>query len=256
MPRFAANLGFLFPEHDFLDRFARARESGFQAVEFAVPYLHEPHVLSAKLRENDLACVLMNLPMGDRSRGDYGLACRPERVDEFREGVARAIEYARALGCPRMNCLGGIARAGEDRAELRDTVVANMRFAAGEFKRAGLEILMEPLNDRDAPGFLLPRARDVVDVLGEVDAGNAFLQFDLYHTAMMGDDPAVVLRELRPFIRHIQFADAPGRGEPGTGRIALRELFGLIDASGYDGWVAAEYRPTRRTEDTLSTFLS
>jgi hydroxypyruvate isomerase len=256
MPRFAANLGFLFPEHDFLDRFARARASGFQAVEFAVPYPYEPQLLAAKLRENGLACVLMNLPMGERSRGDYGLACRPERVEEFREGVVRAIEYARALDCPRMNCLAGLARPGDDGAVLRDTALSNMRFAAAEFKRAGLEILMEPLNDRDAPGFLLPRARDVVALLRELDAGNAFLQFDLYHTAMMGDDPAVLLRELRAWIRHIQFADAPGRGEPGTGAIPLRELFQAIDASGYEGWVSAEYRPTRRTEDTLSTFLS
>ncbi|HZZ91604.1 MAG TPA: TIM barrel protein [Usitatibacter sp.] len=256
MPRFAANLGFLFPEHDFLDRFARARDSGFQAVEFAIPYLYEPHVLAAKLRENGLACVLMNLPMGERARGDYGLACRPERRDEFRAGVAHAIEYARALGCPRMNCLAGLARPGEDRAVLRETAISNMRFAAAEFKRAGLEILMEPLNDREVPGFLVPRARDVVGLLREIDAGNAFLQLDLYHAAMMGDDPALLLRELEPWIRHIQFADAPGRGEPGTGVIPLRDLFRDIDASGFEGWVAAEYRPTRRTEDTLSTFLS
>ena len=256
MPRFAANLGFLFPERDFLDRFAAARAAGFPAVEFAVPYLYEPAVLAAKLRDNRLECVLMNLPMGDRSRGDYGLACRPERQAEFREGVAQAIRYAIALGCPRMNCLAGIAREGEDRARLRETLVDNVRFAAAEFKRAGLELLMEPLNDRDVPGFLLPRHGDVVGVLEAVGASNMGLQLDLYHATMMGDDPAALLDEFSGWIRHIQFADAPGRGEPGTGRVPLAALFARIDASGYRGWVSAEYRPSRRTEDTLSAFLS
>jgi hydroxypyruvate isomerase len=255
MPRFAANLGFLFPEHDFLDRFAVARAAGFGAVEFAVPYLHDAPTLAAKLRDNGLACVLMNLPMGERSRGDYGIACRPERVEEFRAGVASAIGYAVALGCPRMNCLAGVARAGEDRQWLRETLVSNVRFAAEEFKRAGLELTLEPLNDRDAPEFLLPRHRDVVEVLQQLAAPNVGLQLDLYHAAMMGDDPAILLQELRPWIRHIQFADAPGRGEPGTGRVPLAALFRAIDASGYTGWVSAEYRPTRRTEDTLAAFL-
>ena len=256
MPRFAANLGFLFPDRDFLDRFAAARAAGFAAVEFAIPYLYEPEALAARLRDNRLECVLMNLPMGDRSRGDYGLACRPERQREFREGVARAIGYATALGCPRMNCLAGMAREGEDRSRLRETLLDNVRFAAAEFKQAGLELLMEPLNDRDVPGFLLPRHADVVAVLEEVAAVNTGLQLDLYHAAMMGDDPAAVLHEFGRWVRHIQFADAPGRGEPGTGRVPLADLFARIDASGYRGWVSAEYRPTRRTEDTLSAFLS
>lgn len=255
MPRFAANLGFLFPEHDFLERFARARASGFEAVEFAVPYAHEPRVLAERLRENGLACILMNLPMGDRSRGDYGIACRPERRDEFREGVARAIEYALALDCPRMNCIAGVARDGEDRAGLRETLATNMRFAAREFKRAGLALVMEPLNDRDVPGFLVPRAREMARIIEALGADNVGLQLDLYHTAMMGDDPAPLLRELGAVIGHIQFADAPGRGEPGTGRTPLAALFREIDASGYAGWVGAEYKPTRRTEDTLSTFM-
>lgn len=252
MPRFAANLGFLFAEHDFLDRFARARAAGFTAVEFATPYPYDPPQLADALEQNGLECILMNLPMGDRARGDYGIACRPERRDEFRAGVRRAIEYARALHCPRMNCIAGVARAGEDRAGLRATLVDNMRFAAAEFKRAGLELLMEPLNDRDVPGFLVPRNRDMVRLIEEIGASGMGLQLDLYHTSMMGDDPAAVFDELRPWIRHVQFADAPGRGEPGTGRVPLERLFAHLDASGYDGWVSAEYKPTRRTEETLS----
>ena len=255
MPRFAANLGFLFAEHDFLDRFARARTAGFKAVEFATPYPYEPQHLARQLRDNGLECVLMNLPMGDRARGDYGIACRPERRDQFRDGVARAIEYARTLRCPRMNCIAGVALEGEDRRMLRRTLVENMRFAAGEFKRAGLELLMEPLNDRDVPGFLVPRNRDMVKLLEEIGADNTGLQFDLYHTSMMGDDAAALFDELRPWIRHVQFADAPGRGEPGTGHVPLASLFAHIDRRGYAGWVSAEYKPTRRTEDTLSTFM-
>jgi len=255
MPRFAANLGFLFAEHDFLDRFARARAAGFTAVEFATPAPYEAGRLAQALAENGLECILMNLPMGDRARGDYGIACRPERGDEFRDGVARAIEYARALRCPRMNCIAGVARPGEDPARLRRTLVENMGFAAAAFKRAGLELLMEPLNDRDVPGFLVPRNRDMVRLLQDIGADNVGLQFDLYHTSMMGDDPAALFDELRPWIRHVQFADAPGRGEPGTGRVPLERLFAHLDASGYRGWVSAEYKPTRRTEETLSTFL-
>jgi hydroxypyruvate isomerase len=255
MPRFAANLGFLFTEHPFLDRFAAARAGGFRAVEFAIPYPYSHAELAARLTDNDLACVLMNLPMGDRAKGDYGLACRPERVDEFRAGVPLAIGYAKALGCPRMNCIAGVAREGEDRARLADVLVENLRFAASEFKRAGLELVVEPLNLQDAPGFIAPRAREMAAIIERVGADNLGLQCDLYHTAMMGDDPIAILRDLRARIRHIQFADVPGRGEPGSGTLDLAALFREIDALGYEGWVSAEYKPTRPTAETLSTFL-
>jgi hydroxypyruvate isomerase len=252
MPRFAANLGFLFPEHDFLDRFAAAKAAGFDAVEFAVPYLHEPALLAGKLRENRLECVLLNLPMGDRTKGDYGIANRPERRDEFRDGVPLAIRYARSLGCPKMNCISGTIRPGEDRAELRATLVDNLRLAAREFKSAGLDLVIEPLNTRDVPTSFVPRSREAVDIIRDVGADNLGLQCDLYHTAMMGDDPAAILRELRGAIRHVQFADVPGRGEPGTGTLDMARLFAEVDAIGYQGWVSAEYKPTRPTPETLS----
>jgi hydroxypyruvate isomerase len=255
MPRFAANLGFLFPEHDFLDRFAAARAAGFRAVEFAAPYPYEPRLLAQKLRENELECILLNLPMGDKARGDFGIACRPERTDEFREGIALGITYARALGCPKMNCISGTAKPGEDRMALRGTLVSNLRLAAREFKAAGLELVIEPLNTHDVPAFLVPRSHDAVEIIDEVGADNLGLQCDLYHTAIMGDDPAATLRALQGSIRHIQFADAPGRGEPGTGGLDLAALFAEIDRLGYGGWVSAEYRPTRATSATLSWFL-
>lgn len=255
MPRFAANLGFLFPEHAFLDRFAAARTAGFHAVEFAVPYGHPFAELSSRLSDNALECVLVNLPMGDRAKGDYGIACRPGREREFAEGVASGIEYAHALGVTRLNCISGVAREGEDAKLLRRTLVSNMRLAAREFKAAGLDLVIEPLNDRDVPGFIVPRAADVVRLIDDVGASNAGLQCDLYHAAMMGDDPAAILDECWSSIRHIQFADAPGRGEPGTGKIDFPRLFDLIDRKGYGGWVSAEYRPTRPTVETTSSFL-
>ena len=255
MPRFAANLGFLFTEHPFLDRFAAAARAGFRGVEFAVPYDYPSAELSSRISGNGLECVLMNLPMGDRAKGDYGIACRPGREREFAEGVARGIEYALALGAPKMNCISGIAHPGEDRKLLERTLVSNVRLAAREFKAAGLDLVVEPLNDRDVARFIVPRSTDVVRLLEEVGASNAGLQCDIYHTAMMGDDPAQVLEECWPSIRHIQFADAPGRGEPGTGRLDFASLFALIDRKGYAGWVSAEYRPTRPTPQTLGTFM-
>jgi hydroxypyruvate isomerase len=252
VPRFAANLGFLFPEHAFLERFAAARRAGFAAVEFAAPYAHPAAEIAARLRDNALACVLINLPMGDRDKGDFGIACRPGREEEFRQGVARGIAYAHALGVPKLNCISGIAKPGEDRATLRAILVTNLRFAAREFKAAGLDLVVEPLNTADAPGFLVPRSPEMVEVIDAVGEDNVGLQCDLYHTAMMGDDPQATLTSCAARIRHIQFADAPGRGEPGTGRLDFGHLFEHIDGLGYRGWVSAEYRPTGPTPATLS----
>jgi len=255
MPRFAANLGFLFPEHDFLDRFAAARRAGFRAVEFAAPYAYPPEEIAMRLIDNALDCILINLPSGDRSKGDFGIACRPEREAEFRDGVARGITYARALGVPKLNCISGTAGAGEDPARLRQTLVTNLRYAARELGAAGLSLVIEPINTSDVPGFVVARSSQAVEIITEVGAANLGLQCDLYHTVMMGDDPAATLESLWSAIRHIQFADAPGRGEPGTGTIDFPRLFALIDRLGYDGWVSAEYRPTRPTAETVASFL-
>lgn len=252
MPRFAANLGWLFPEHPFLDRFGAAKRAGFGAVEFAVPYDHRAEEIGARLREHALECILFNVPSGDKSKGDFGLACRPERVAEFRAGVASAIEYARVLKTPRLNVIAGLAREGDDPRELHAAFVANLRYAAREAGRAGLQLVMEPINSVDFPGYFFPRCPPAAALLAEVGADNFGLQCDLYHVAMMGDDPAGTLERLRPVIRHVQFADVPGRGEPGTGSLPLAALFAQLDRDGYAGWTAAEYKPSRRTEDTLA----
>lgn len=249
--RFAANLGWLFPEHPFLDRFAAARATGFRGVEFAQPYEYPAAEIAARLRDNALECVLINLPMGDKSKGDFGIACRPEREAEFRAGVARGIAYAHAIGAPKLNCISGTVKPGEDRDSMRATLVSNLRFAAREFKAAGLDLVIEPINTHDIPGFFVSRSPEAVRVIEEVGAENLHLQCDLYHTAMMGDDPATILAECWPAIRHIQFADAPGRGEPGTGRIDFAPLFAEIERRGYAGWVSAEYRPSKPTPQTV-----
>ena len=253
--RFAANLGWLFTEHPFLERFAAAARTGFRGVEFAQPYEHPAAQVASLLRDNGLECVLINLPMGDKSKGDFGIACRSGREAEFRAGVARGIEYARAIGVPKVNCISGTAKPGEDREAMRATLISNLRFAATEFRAAGLDLVLEPINSHDIAGFFVTRQLEAVEIIDEVGASNLGLQFDIYHTVMMGDDPAAMLRECEPWIRHIQFADAPGRGEPGTGRIDFAPLFAQIDDMGYEGWVSAEYRPSKPTPQTVAGFL-
>lgn len=255
MPRFAANLGYLFLEHDFLDRFAAARRAGFRAVEFAAPYAYPPEEIAMRLIDNALECILINLPSGDRAKGDFGIACRPGRETEFREGVARAITYAHALGVLKVNCISGTAGGDEDPAKLRRTLVTNLRYAARQLAAEDLNLLIEPINTTDVPGFFVPRSSQAVEIINEVGDANLGLQCDIYHTVMMGEDPAATLESLWSKVRHIQFADAPGRGEPGTGKIDFPPLFALIDGLGYDGWVSAEYRPSRPTPETVASFL-
>jgi hydroxypyruvate isomerase len=251
MPKFAANLQWLFTEHTFLDRFAAAAAAGFRAVEFPSPYEHRAHEIRAKLDAHGLECVLFNLPSGNRNLGDFGLACRPERESEFRAGVGRAIEYARTLGVRQVNCISGRVLEGDDPAALDRTLRGNLRYAARELRAAGVDLLIEPINSRDVQGFAVPRAADGARLVTELAEPNFGLQLDLYHTAMMGDDGHAALAAYRPIVRHIQFADAPGRGEPGTGTLDLARLFSDIDASGYRGWVSAEYRPSAGTEQSL-----
>jgi hydroxypyruvate isomerase len=251
MPRFAANLNWLFTEHAFLDRFEAAARAGFRAVEFPSPYEHPAAEIRARLDRHGLECILFNFPSGDRARGDFGIACRPERVEEFRRGVATAIDYARALGVPQVNVISGRVLEGDDPATLDRTLKENLRYAAGELRVHGLQMLIEPINSVDVKDFAVPRANDGARLVNELALPNLGLQLDLYHTTMMGDDGHAMLAAHRSIVRHIQFADAPGRGEPGTGRLDLAGLFSDIDASGYGGWVSAEYRPSAATEASL-----
>jgi hydroxypyruvate isomerase len=251
MPQFAANLTMLFNEHPFLDRFEAAAKAGFKAVEFLFPYPYPVAELQQRLQANGLTLVLHNLPAGNWDAGDRGLACDPARVDEFRAGVARGIEYGTALGVPHLNCLAGKAPAGVDAALLRSTFVANLRFAAAELKKAGLKLLIEPVNRFDIPGFYLDTTAQAISILDEVGADNAYLQYDIYHAQRMEGELANTMSAQLARIGHVQLADNPGRNEPGTGEINYAFLFRHLDRIGYKGWVGCEYKPAARTEDGL-----
>ena len=251
MPRFAANLSMLFCEHPFAERFAAAARAGFAAVEVQFPYELPATQIADLLREHQLQFVLHNLPAGDWAGGERGIACHPDRVEEFRTGVAKAIDYATVLGCQQLNCLAGIAPAGVPEAEVRATLVANLRYAAAELKRAGLKLLVEPINTFDIPGFYVSRTTQALALLDEVGADNVFLQYDVYHAQRMEGDLGNTLSRHLTRIGHIQIADNPGRHEPGTGEINYPWLFRHLDALGYSGWVGCEYKPEAATEAGL-----
>jgi hydroxypyruvate isomerase len=251
MPKFAANLTMLFNEHDFPDRFPAAAEAGFTGVEYLFPYSYPKEQLAELLVQNELVQVLHNLPAGDWAAGERGIACLPDRIGEFRDGVECAIEYARVLGCRQVNCLAGIAPRGADAAKLRETFVSNLRFAANRLGEAGIRLLIEAINTRDIPGFFLNRTRQAVDIIEDVDSPNLKLQYDLYHMQVMEGDLARTIEAHLPRIGHIQIADNPGRHEPGTGEINYPFLFGFLDRKSYDGWIGCEYKPTKATLDGL-----
>jgi hydroxypyruvate isomerase len=251
MPRFAANLTMLFNEVPFLDRFERAAKAGFKAVEFLFPYAHPAQEIRERLDAHGLALVLHNLPAGDWDAGERGIACLPDRVDEFRAGVATAITCAKALGVTQLNCLAGKTPAGADPALLQRTLVANLRFAADALRRADLKLLVEPINTFDIPGFYVSRTAQALSILDEVGADNAFLQYDLYHAQRMEGELAATVEKHLARIAHIQLADNPGRHEPGSGEINYAFLFAHLDRIGYRGWVGCEYKPATTTEAGL-----
>jgi hydroxypyruvate isomerase len=247
MPKLAANLTMLFGEMDFLERFEAASRAGFRGVEFLFPYAYDAQVLKSRLRDHALVQVLHNLPAGNWAGGERGIACLPDRVDEFKAGVGQAIEYANALGCDKINCLAGILPPVVDPAMARDTFVQNLRYAAPRLKAAGVALLIEPINTRDVPGFFLSGTRQAVEIIDAVGSDNLWLQYDIYHMQIMeGDVGPAIERELSR-IKHIQLADVPGRHEPGTGEIDFGSLLSRIDRIGYAGWIGCEYVPKAGT---------
>ena len=251
MPQFAANLTMLFTEEPFIDRFEAAAKAGFKAVEFLFPYAHTAQQVRNAALEAGVQIVLHNLPAGDWDAGERGIACLPERVSEFREGVAKAIEYATALGVTQVNCLAGKAPAGADAAVLRATFVENLRFAAGQLGAHGIRLLIEPINTFDIPGFYLHGTAQALALMDEVGSDNLFLQYDIYHMQRMEGELAATMQKHLPRIAHIQLADNPGRNEPGTGEINYAFLFKHLDQIGYRGWIGCEYKPAGKTEDGL-----
>ena len=252
MTKLAANLTMLYNELDFLDRFEAAARSGFTAVEYLFPYAYPKEALAERLARHKLAQVLHNLPAGDWAKGERGIACHPDRVSEFQDGVGKAIEYATALGCNRINCLAGIAPPGADPAKVRATFVSNLRFAADKLGAAGIRLLIEPINTFDIPGFFLTSTQQALDVIRDVGSSNLYLQYDIYHMQRMEGELASTIKAHLSQIAHVQLADNPGRNEPGTGEINYRFLFGFLDAIGYDGWIGCEYKPKGNTVEGLS----
>jgi len=251
MPAFAANLSMLFTELDFPARFAAAADAGFGAVECQFPYAFERELLAERRRASGLPLVLHNLPAGDWAAGDRGIAALPERVAEFRDGVGLALEYAAALGCRQLNCLAGVAPTQSDDAQLRRTLVDNLRFAADALAGQGVELLIEPINSFDVPGFYLPDCERALQIIDAVERDNLRLQFDVYHAQRMRGELAGSLQRLLPRIGHVQIADNPGRHEPGSGEINFPFLFAHLDRIGYRGWVGCEYLPAGATRAGL-----
>ena len=250
MPKLCANLTFLFNEHAFIDRFAAAAQAGFKGIEYMSPYEYDKAALADQLKKHDLVQVLHNLPAGDWANGERGIACHPDRVGEFQDGVGKAVEYATVLGCRQLNCLAGICpEAPEDRQ--RAAFVSNLKFAALKLKQAGIKLLIEPINTRDIPGFYLNRSSQALDIIREVGSDNLFLQYDIYHMQIMEGDLARTIEKNLAAIPHMQLADNPGRNEPGTGEINYPFLFEHIDRIGYTGWIGCEYKPKTSTTESL-----
>ncbi len=243
MPKFAANLSMLWNELPFLDRFEAAARAGFGAVEFLFPYDFPAGQIAQRLQAHRLQLVLHNMPPGDWAGGERGTACLPGREDEFRVGVAQALQYAAALGVPQLHCMAGIPTAGVSEAQARATLVGNLRFAAEATQRQGVRLLLEPINHFDMPGYFVNRPRQAIALMDEVGSDNLFLQYDIYHAQRMEGELANTIKALLPRIAHMQLADTPGRHEPGTGEIHYRYLFDAIDALGYTGHIGCEYKP-------------
>jgi hydroxypyruvate isomerase len=254
MPKFAANLTMLFTELDFLARFAVAARCGFTAVEYLFPYAYPKDQLAETLRKHGLMQVLHNLPAGNWDAGERGIACHPDRVSEFQEGVERAIDYARALGCKQINCLAGIATVPQNRA--RDAFIANLKYAAPRLAAHGIKLLIEPINIFDMPGFFLSRTSQALEIMAEAAEPNLYLQYDVYHMQMMEGNLATTIKQNLARIAHIQVADVPGRHEPGTGEINYPFLFQHLDSIDYQGWVGCEYKPLAKTEDGFGWLAS
>ncbi len=251
MPRFAANLSTMFREHDWLTRPLAAKRAGFEAVEIQSPYDLEIDALVRAKREAEVEWLMINLPAGDATRGERGMACLPGREADFRAGVELCRRYGEALGISQVNMPAGIPPKNVERARIEATLVANMRHAAEALGRSGIRLLVEPINDRDIPGFFVTRADQALDLIDCAGHPNLGLLHDLYHAQVMVGDLTKNLERLMPRIGHIQFADPPGRHEPGSGELNWPALFAAIDRLGYKGWVSAEYFPTGNTADSL-----
>jgi hydroxypyruvate isomerase len=251
MLKFSANLTMLFKEKDFLNRFELAAAAGFKGVEYLFPYEWNQSELAERLHTFRLEQVLFNLPAGKWENGERGIACLPGRKTEFQEGVGKALEYAKALKCKRMNCLVGIIPQYAVLSKIRETLIENLKFAAVTFEKEDIRLLVEAVNRRDVPNYYLVNTPEVLQVFNEVKQKNLWLQYDVYHMQVMEGNLTETITNNINRIAHVQIADNPGRHEPGTGEINFDNLLNFIDKTGYDGWIGCEYNPTTNTRDSL-----
>lgn len=251
MPKFAANLSLMFTELPFLDRFAGAAQAGFKGVEFLFPYAHPADDIARRMQEAGLVNVLFNMPPGDWDGGERGMAALPGREAEFRDGLRQALEYAGVLGTPRLHMMAGIVPAGADTARCRAVYIDNLRHACREAALQGIEVMIEPINTRDMPGYFLNLQADAHAIREEVGAANLKVQMDFYHAQIMEGDLATKLRRWVAHVGHVQIAGVPSRNEPDRGEVNYRYLFALLDELGYEGWVGCEYRPAAGTVQGL-----
>jgi hydroxypyruvate isomerase len=251
VPRFAANLSFLYQEIPLLDRIAKAAADGFGAVEYVSPYELDKSAIADALDKAGVVQALFNLPAGDWAAGERGIGCLPDRVDEFRQGVDTAIAYALALKCPTINCLAGLAPAGADRGELDRTLAENLAYAAPRLADAGMALVMEPINRRDMPTYHVATTDHAEAIMAMAGVENLKIQYDFYHMQISQGDLVPTFERLFDRIGHVQVADNPGRNEPGTGEINYDFIFRALDRLGYAGWVGCEYKPTTTTSEGL-----
>ncbi len=249
MLRFAANLTMLYTEYPLFERFDRAADVGFTAVEFFFPYGEPAEKYLDALERNHQELVLFNLPLGDWDAGDRGFAAQPGRRDEFRTAVAQAVAYGKALRPPRINCPSGPAAQGQ---APYPTLVDNMTYAANALKDIGIQLVVEPINTNDVPGAVISSVQAAVDLFDQVDSDNIAVQYDVYHSVRAGEDPFKIIPAFIDRIAHIQISDVPGRHQIGTGAVDFEKLFTLLDNSGYDGWVSLEYHPQGATDASFN----
>jgi 2-dehydrotetronate isomerase len=249
--KLAANIGLLFPELPPLERIAAAKATGFEGVELLFPYDLDPHAVRQEALAQGLPVVQLNSPPGDRAAGEVGFAALPGREQQFRETIRTAFDFLKACGSSQLHVVAGIPPAGTNARLVRETYVRNLQRVADEAAAIGARIMIEPLNSRDMPGYALSTLAQAAEVLGEVARPNVGLQFDLYHSQIMGGDLTHRLRQFGPLIRHVQIAGAPLRNEPDRGEVNLLQVMRVLAETGYDGWISAEYRPTGNTRDSL-----
>ena len=254
MPAFAANLSFMFNELDFLDRFDEAAACGFEAVEYLFPYEHAPEAIAERLDRTGLQQALFNLPPGDWAKGERGLAALPDRFDEVQASIETALPYIAATGVKRVHMMAGIADAADAKAQ--GAYRRSLEHVAGRLAEAGVELMIEPINPRDMPGYFLANVDAAAALIAELNLPNLKLQFDIYHCQIIHGDVTMRLRRLLPIIGHVQIASVPSRNEPDGEEVNYPFLFQELDLLGYAGFVGCEYRPRGKTTDGLDWFTA